>query len=173
MRRFTAFALACLGLTVMSSADMNSHDRKFVREAAMAGVFEVEANRLGVAKATHPEVKMHSKHMVADHTKANRELTRLARMEGIRPPTNMGGHHRSIVSKLRRLRGSSFDREHTRTQLKAHEEAVALFSSQIKSGKDRSLVNWARKTLPKLEEHLHMWQRAMSEFTMKKAIIPR
>ena len=173
MRRFTAFVLACLGLVTTSLADLNSHDRKFVREAAMAGVFEIEANRLGIVRATNAEVKQHSKHMVTDHMKAGQELTRLARKEGIRPPTAMNGNQRAIVSKLRRLRGASFDREHARTQLKAHQDAVALFNSQIKNGKDRQLVRWAKQTLPKLEEHRHMWERAYSEFTTRRTVIPR
>ena len=163
MRRIAALSIAIMALAPAALADLNSHDRKFIREAAMAGVFEVQANSLGRQKARNPEVKQHSMHMVTDHTQANRELTALARQEGIRPPTIMSPKQRSIMTKLRRLRGAAFDREHAKTQLKAHEEAVALFSKQIAKGKDRQLVTWAKRTLPKLEEHLHMWQRANSE----------
>jgi len=45
-----------------------------------------------------------------------------------------------------------------RQMVKDHKEAVALFESQSKNGRDDDLKALAAKTLPTLKEHLKMAQ---------------
>jgi hypothetical protein len=57
----------------------NTEDRLFVRLLAAGGMAEVDFGRLTEGKARSQPVKDFAQLMVADHTKANRELERLIR----------------------------------------------------------------------------------------------
>ncbi|MDQ3254563.1 MAG: DUF4142 domain-containing protein, partial [Acidobacteriota bacterium] len=53
---------------------LSSGDRKFMMDAAMGGMTEVEAGRLAVEKGSSDAVKSIGQKIVDDHTKANDEL---------------------------------------------------------------------------------------------------
>src|ERR1043166_3385270 len=53
-------------------------DQKFVMEAAMGGLAEVEMGRLAAQKGATDEVRQFGQRMVDDHSKANEELMRVA-----------------------------------------------------------------------------------------------
>jgi putative membrane protein len=55
--------------------------------------------------------------------------------------------------------GKDFDSSYDQIQVKAHEDAVALFDAYAKGGEDPELKKWAAKTLPHLKEHLSMAQK--------------
>ena len=71
------------------------------------------------------------------------------------------------MAKLKNLQGSAFDKYHVQTQLKAHKDTIALFKKEVAGGQDIQVKEWARGKIPKLEEHLHMWQRAAAELGIK------
>jgi putative membrane protein len=167
MRRIVASTVIA-ALAALSLANLSQQDRKFMMDAAKAGIFEVSVNQLALNKAKSAEVKQHARHMVNDHSKANAELKALARRKGLTLPTSMDRKHQSIVSKLRRLSGKAFDREHAKTQMKAHEDALKLFKKQAKSGSDPDVKAFAADKVMTIETHLGMWQRAWSEFVARR-----
>jgi putative membrane protein len=65
---------------------LSSSDRRFVNEAAEAGMAEVAHGQLAAQRATNQEVKTFAQRMVDDHTKANQELMQLAMSKGITLP---------------------------------------------------------------------------------------
>ncbi|MEJ7711703.1 MAG: DUF4142 domain-containing protein [Pyrinomonadaceae bacterium] len=58
-------------------------DRKFIMEATMGGMKEVESGRVAATKATNPEVKKFAEMMVDEHSKVNDELKTLAASKGV------------------------------------------------------------------------------------------
>ena len=46
--------------------------------------------------------------------------------------------------------------DYDQTQVKAHQDAVALFDAYAKGGDNAELKGWAFRTLPHLREHLSM-----------------
>lgn len=160
-----AVIFATSGLAV---ADLSRQDRAFIRAAGQGGVFEVVSNGIGVRKARITEVKQHSKVMVRDHGKGNKELAALAAREGVRTPASMSAKQSAMVGRLRRLSGISFDREHARQQVLAHKEAVALFKKEAAAGRDARLKAWAAGKVPLLEMHGQMWGRALGELERGK-----
>jgi predicted outer membrane protein len=64
------------------------------------------------------------------------------------PPEKFTGRRRSHV-----------DASYDQTQLKAHQDAVALFEAYAKSGDSAELRGWAGQTLPHLKEHLSMAEK--------------
>lgn len=91
--------------------------------------------------------------MVADHTRANKELTELATRKGVKFDT------RGV--KAQNIGAADFDRTYLKLLEVDHKSDIADFEKQAKNGNDRDLKSWAAKTLPMLKEHLAMVQNAM------------
>lgn len=129
-------------------------DRKFVEEAAMGGMAEVELGRLAQQKAQSAEVRQFGETMVQDHGKANDELKQLASAKGVELPTSLDRKRRRVVDKLSKASGAEFDREYMKETVSEHKDDVSDFEKAAKSSKDPQVQSFASKTLPTLEDHL-------------------
>ena len=135
---------------------LGTNDRKFVMEAAMGGMMEVELGRLAVERGASDAVKQFGQRMIDDHTRANQELMQLASAAGVTPPAALDAKHRATVAKMARLSGAAFDREYARQMVKDHEKTVALFQREADRGAHDGLKSFASAQLPALQEHLSM-----------------
>jgi len=131
-------------------------DSKFVMDAAVGGMTEVELGKLATQKASDDSVKQFGQKMVDDHTKANDQLKEVASKENITLPSSLDAKHQARVDKLSKMSGASFDRAYVRDQLKDHIEDVAEFKKESQNGSDPAVKQFASTTLPTLEEHLSM-----------------
>ena len=131
-------------------------DSKFVHDAAVGGMAEVEMGRLAAEKASSADVKQFGQRMVDDHGKANQELKGLASGKGVTLPASLDAPHKAAQEKLSKLTGAAFDRAYMAEMVKDHDKDVANFRRASKTAADAELKAWAAKTLPTLEEHQKM-----------------
>jgi putative membrane protein len=96
--------------------------------------------------------------MVTDHTKANGELQQIAQQENFDLPSEPDQHDRSAMQQLSGMTGSSFDQSYAQAELRDHQQDIALFQREAKSGQDPALKQFAQKTLPVLRQHLQLAQ---------------
>jgi len=153
--------LALLAVAATGRAEegrLGDLDQKFVNGAASGGQYEVKSSELAADRAADEGTKKFAKHMIDDHSKANKELMSLLDKRKATPPKDMREQERANVDKLTKLKGADFDREYWMQQLAAHKEAVALFEEEAKNGKDADLKAFAEKTLPTIRDHLKMAQ---------------
>lgn len=131
-------------------------DKKFVKDAAMGGMTEVELGKLAAQKASRDDVKQFGQKMVDDHTKANDQLKQIASKENIPVPDALDSKHQARIDKLSKLSGAAFDKAYIKDQLKDHQTDVKEFSAEAQSGMDPNVKTFASNTLPTLQEHLEM-----------------
>jgi putative membrane protein len=131
-------------------------DAQFVLKASAAGLAEVDAANLALKQANNADVKKFAQHMIEGHTKANKQLLKLADSKRLAPAPSADPMHMAELRQLAALNGEAFDRAYMQGQVKDHVEAVALFEQEAKSGSDPAIKEWAAKTLPTLKEHLKM-----------------
>lgn len=130
-------------------------DRKFMQEAAEAGLFEVQAAKLASTKASDPEVKKFAEMLVEQHTKSNEELAQLAQSKAVELPATEPRAKRKDIENLGKKQGAEFDKAFVReVGLKAHEKDIKKFQDASKDVKDPELKAFVGKTLPVLQEHL-------------------
>jgi putative membrane protein len=127
-------------------------DAEFVIKAASGGMFEVESSRLAKGNAKSADVKKFAEMMITDHEKANKELMEVAKKANLGLPTKMLEDHQKLLDQVKNAKGD-FDRTYMGAQVKAHEEAVDLFTNASKSVKNADLRAFAEKTLPTIKEH--------------------
>lgn len=131
-------------------------DKKFLKEAALGGMEEVELGKLATQKGTSDAVKQFGQKMVDDHTKANDQLKEVAAKEQIEVPSSLDAKHQKNVDKLSKLSGEQFDKAYAKNMVKDHRKDVAEFQAEAQNGMDPNIKQFAATTLPVLQEHLKM-----------------
>lgn len=134
---------------------MKMDDATFVRKAAAAGEAEVTDGKLALEKAKRADVRRAAEMMVKDHGSANAKLTTLAQKKKL---ATSPSSPKEAPKALDVPPGGDFDNAYVASQIKAHEEAVALFEAQSEHGKDAELKAFATETLPTLRAHLSMFR---------------
>jgi putative membrane protein len=138
------------------NAPQKADDTKFVKNAALGGLTEVELGKLAAQKASDPKVKEFAQTMVDDHTKANENLKQIASKSKIQVPDSLDSKHQSRIDKMSKLSGEEFDKAYVKDQLKDHQTDVREFTDEAQNGNDPNVKGFASSTLPTLQHHLEM-----------------
>jgi putative membrane protein len=140
---------AAVGADAISAAE-------FAKKAGAGGAAEVEMGKLGAQKATNAEVKAFAQKMVADHTKANKELMAAAKAKGVEVPTEPNMIHKGMAEKFEhQAADADFNHDFMQQMVRDHEATVELFQTAANdSTLDPEFRALAKKTLPTLEQHL-------------------
>jgi putative membrane protein len=149
-----------LGSPLRAQADPDpaaaAPDRTFALEANSGGMAEVKLGRLAQRKGQSIKVKAFGEKMAMDHSKARDDLKGTAQKSGIRLPAGMSRKDQEAYQHLARLEGQAFDQAYAEAMVKDHENDVAAFEREAAGGKDESMKEFARRTLPTLKEHLRL-----------------
>ena len=73
-------------------------DKKFVKDAAIGGLTEVELGKLAAQKGSSDAVKQFGQKLVDDHTKANDELKQVASAENIQAGRGVRSDRRILIA---------------------------------------------------------------------------
>jgi putative membrane protein len=133
----------------------------FVDKVAISDMFEIQSSQLALSKQPDKDTKPFAQKMVADHQKTSKELKSLVDGGKVKAtlPSALDAEHQKMLDDLKAKSGKDFDQNYDQIQVKAHQDAVALFSAYATGGDDPELKKWAAKTLPHLERHLTMAQK--------------
>ena len=141
-----------------STAHKTVSDEHFVTTVLQDGMAEVELGKMAADKAASDQVKQFGRRMADDHSKAGDELKAMAQKKNMTAPGDLDAKHKALRDRLTKLSGEGFDRAYMQAMANGHREAVNLFRTESKSGKDPEIKEWASKTLPTIEEHLKQAQ---------------
>jgi putative membrane protein len=150
------------------SAHRLAGDTTFATKAAEGGLAEVQFGNLARERASNPEVKTFAQRMVDDHTKANDELKSIAARENINLPTGMSAKDKATYDRLSKLNGAEFDKAYMRDMVTDHRADIAEFQREAAHGTDPDLKSFAGKTLPTLQQHLQLAEKADSTVKNEK-----
>jgi putative membrane protein len=131
-------------------------DSDFVSKASAAGLAEVESGNVAMAQGQAAVVKTFGQTMVADHSKANAALKKIATAKSIPVATSPTADQQASIDSLKRVHGAAFDQAYAKMALNDHTQAVALFEQEASTGQDADLRAFATQTLPTLKHHLDM-----------------
>lgn len=128
--------------------------RSFTMAAASGNALEVETSRVALEKSQNQDIRSFAQMMVDDHTKVGQEMKATLEKAGLTAPADkLTPRHQDIVNKLNQAGQGKFDGQYVAAQIKAHDEAINLFSSYAKSGDNAELKQFAEATLPSLQKH--------------------
>jgi putative membrane protein len=140
-----------------------SPDESFLKDAAQAGIAEVEAGKLAQEKGSSQAVKDFGAMMVKDHTAAGDKLKTVATAEGVDLPSNSSMTQMAGKTKLEVLSGETFDKAYIKGQVSAHEDTLALLKKEVASGQDAKAKAFATEVLPTVRGHLKKIQKIAAD----------
>jgi putative membrane protein len=132
------------------------------RGLAVSDMFEIQSSQLALTeKQPDKDTKPFAQRMVKDHQKTAAELKKLVESGKVQAtlPTALDSDHTKMLDELKMKTGKEFDQSYDQIQVKAHQDAVALFEAYAKAGDNAELKKWAANTLPHLKQHLAMAQK--------------
>ncbi|HEX6441972.1 MAG TPA: DUF4142 domain-containing protein [Stellaceae bacterium] len=138
------------------SRDLSPQDRSFVQNAAIGGKAEVELGKLAEQNAQSEQVKKFGQKMVQDHTAANQKLEGIAKMKGLELPQQLDAEQQRALDRFSKMRGAEFDRAYMQDMVKDHNKDVNEFRKEAQGGKDPDVREFARQTLPTIQQHDQM-----------------
>ncbi len=152
-----AFALAGPAAAQQAThAPVPATDKQFMVKAAQGGLGEVALGHLAQSRGSSVGAKRFGRQMVMDHTKANAVLMRVAASKGVTLPAAPGPEEQAVKARLSGLSGAAFDKAYISDMVEDHEQDVAEFTKEARTGKDPAVKAFAAKTLPTLRMHLQM-----------------
>jgi putative membrane protein len=158
--RLIALAGAGLALALAPSASARPatfpDDHSFIVNAARSNLAEIATSRLALRESDTRSVRTYARRMIADHTKANAELTRIARAWDTTVPRRPSPQQRREAARLEALAGDAFDRAYLRRQVVNHRKALALMLLEASDGRVADLRAFAARTAPVVRMHLAM-----------------
>jgi putative membrane protein len=181
MARTVAAALTCaglffvaIGLGIASAQGAPADEHRWVPQAAMANMAEIQFGHLAVKKAQDPRVKKFGQMMVDEHVKAQKALADAASGVGIQWPKQLDASHKQTHERLSRLSNEQFDREYMKTMIDGHRGVEKMLAARAgedggkaQKSDDSALAaqvnQWAVKTLPTVRTHLREAEQMYGE----------
>ncbi len=151
MKKLWVMMLLAAPLAAVAADDP---DASFYKNAAEAGISEVDAGTLAQDKGNNQAVKDFGAMMVKEHGAANDKLKALAATKGISLPTTASIGQMATKAKLDVLSGDTFDKSYIKSQLKGHRDTIVLLKKEIATGQDPEAKAFATATLPVVQAHM-------------------
>lgn len=172
----TVLPLAGLSLANAQTADtssgiaaaaskLNPVDYNFVAQANLGAPFQVDSGRVAEDKARTAQIRDYAHLMVASHIPVVDALNKILENKGLTAPPNtlLQGAYHAMVASLKADSRAALDRDYVEGQLEYQKGNTALFQQEIKYGTDADLKEFARATLPKIEDHLQRVQKLVKD----------
>lgn len=157
MKRVLLTSLLCIAASAVSAEDRDSSQpvsaaQSFVTKATQDGMTEIQLGQLVQTRSSDPKVKEFAATMVRDHTKANAELSAIAKRKNLEVPTSLDDKHATMVHAVGTKPPSEFDAEYSKQMVDAHDAAVTVFQDAEAVG-DKDIADFAKKTLTTIHRH--------------------
>jgi putative membrane protein len=143
-----------------TSSKLSPVDYNFVAQANLGAPFQVDSGRLAEEKAATAAIRDYAHLMVVTHIPVIDALNAILQRKGITAPPNtlLHGAYDTMIASLKVEPAAALDQDYVNGQVEYQRGNSALFQDEIQNGTDLDLKEFARQTLPKIQDHL---QRAL------------
>jgi putative membrane protein len=140
-------------------ATLNAVDFDLVGQANLGAPFLVDSGRLAEKKGGSAAIRNYAHLIVTSYIPVADTLTAILQRKNVTPSsTLLHGAHHAMIFTVKADHPAAFDRDYVNGQVEYQKGNAALFRQEIENGSDPELKQFARETLPKIEDHL---QRAL------------
>jgi putative membrane protein len=149
------------------SSRLSATDQDFVNNAAIGGLFEVEAGKIAAKKAANPQVRQFAERMVRDHSEADNKLKRDVSAAGGTVPNELDSQHQQELQQITSQQGPDFDRNYMQMMVKDHDTDAQDFGKAAQTLQDPRLKQFAAQTLKVIQEHDKMAHQIADKMAAK------
>jgi putative membrane protein len=150
-------------------AMLNAVDFNFVSQANLGAPFQLDSGRIAETKSTSAAIRSYAHLMVTSHIPVVDALNTILQRKHVTPLNPLlHGAYQAMLSTLKADSGAALDRDYVDGQLEYQKGNAALFEQEIQNGSDRDLKEFARQTLPKIQDHLQRVLKLAGESSASK-----
>lgn len=148
LKSLLAFSAISLAVSVAHAEDAKINDAQIAHIAYTAGVLDIKAAEIALAKTKNPEVKAFAENMIKDHKAVNDQALALVKKLGVTPEDNdtskgLSKQAEEERAKLSKLDGAAFDKEYAANEVAYHNTVNgALKNTLIPSSKNQELKDF-------------------------------
>jgi len=159
MKYLCGFALVMFVCAACNKNDndnttVNATDSYFMQQASYSNNDEISAGAIAASRGNYDSVRMFGSMMVSDHGNAESSLDSIATSLNITIPSAPDSLHQAMAAQLQTLSGNVFDTTYIGAQVRDHMTAIAIFQTELSSGNNQQVLNYAAKYLPIIQMHL-------------------
>lgn len=137
-----------------AAGTLTAADLKFIRDAAIAGAYEIGVAQLAMVNGTHPTVREYAQATIRDHVRLVVALEALVSVKGLRVHVNMDpGRNAQIRHLLGQPVGLPFDAEFAEMMERSHNATLRLYRRALRHAQDRDVRAFADSGLALLRTH--------------------
>jgi putative membrane protein len=135
--------------TAPASIHLSQSESEVIDKLHAANKLEIEAGKLAKKNAGSAQVKQFGAKLVTDHTKADQELTTLAKRNGVK----LSEVDSARLDALKDLKGEEFDRTFLQMMVTDHKDAIDSVEKAQGEAENKDVKALLNKTLPTLRSH--------------------
>jgi putative membrane protein len=120
----------------------------------------VQSGRLAEKKGGSQAIRHAGAMLVADHSRFDADVTRVAKRLDVELPRTAGADHIAVIQRLDKESGSRFDRDFVTTMIAGHKKVIAATETEVRGGSAPAVKDLARAALPTLHKHLSTLEKA-------------
>jgi putative membrane protein len=132
----------------------NSKSIEFLLDALRASLTEARMGKLAAQQSYDQKVRDFGTKLESYHTAQAAEIERLLEPLHVTIPTEPTAEGLSQLAALTRLTGQQFDAAFVQAAIWMHTDAIEQYGAQTHANPDRTLHEFAERSLPMLREHL-------------------
>ena len=147
-------AAAALSSVAARAATATAADRAFVAKVSQGGMFEVEAGKLAMQKASAQDVQDFAAAEVHDHTLVGDKLKAISAREGVDIALTLNAEFSGKLSRLQSLSGTAFDATYMADMAALHDADGAAFAKESVSGGSAAYRAFGAETHLIVQRHI-------------------
>jgi putative membrane protein len=159
-------AAVALSMTAAQAQSADKASQKFMTNAMEGDYAEIDVGKLAQEKGTTQAVKDFGAKLVADHGKNLSMAKQVASQVGVKDPGGASISDKAEYLKLKVMSGATFDRTFAKDMVSDHQKEIKDFQQQ--AAKTGPTADFAKQTLPTLQDHLQIAQSLTQQTTGSK-----
>ena len=144
---------------LLNESNLGDDDHRFMNEAALGGIYELNLSRYVAEHASAKQVKETAAQIAADHQQINDELKQLAETKNVLLPSKLSNEKQQQLDAMMKMQGSSLDNAYLAEMKKLHQKDIETFKQAATSARNVNVQKFAEAKLPVLEGHLRMIEK--------------
>jgi putative membrane protein len=131
-----------------------SYQEFYLKEAYIAGLFEIKASELAINKSTNTEVKEYAEVLAGINQRITNDISQMAFSRQIKLPLELSNFQQGKLQNLLNKESKDFDNEYI-LQLVNNQRWTADFYEKVsKESEDNEISTWAIHSLPTIKDNL-------------------
>ncbi|WP_395293733.1 DUF4142 domain-containing protein [Kitasatospora hibisci] len=131
-------------------------DRDLVKRVRLAGLWEIPAGRMALAKGTTPEVKVAGQHLIDGHTDLDRAVLTAAQTLNQSVPTEPSAQQQGWLRQLEAAQGPEFDELFANILRSAHGQVFAVLGQVRASTQNATIRDLASMANITVLDHMNV-----------------